>query len=528
MSQTGKKTLLLKEFVDDAKMFAEIGGNLKLGDFLKGVSEGHLRRSFAMFSDTNGFNQYIMAVNEGRAIPNHLLDEKLIPTILADVNQYGNSAKYINEYQQVLKASGKTGITLTKMELFEHMVQRGIKDGVNKTTAATQAKHALLKLHETAQPQIEGVVKNLRNLEAKYLAQKRQTSEYSAFFSTREDLTDETLAVLGEFARPAISAYETITGTQRRLPVRDFLYQAYKAGKQHGYVKTHAHTDQFGTAFVKVAEDPRVFGALADHHIHPRLYDELTRVFRQGNNIPPELNRLRSMISGGFLAAPNITFANLVGGITTSFLLGVNPLGLMNSMGRTVKSLRKDGGRTDPLMTLLRQHVPIDFTSLPTQDIERGFDAMRKMQSGITPGGLRGFLSDLQMSYQKQLEAPFGAKWAGLEGFQFTEKWIKLSVFRTQLDDLIGKYGDDAAGMAEIASKHGDRVRDAAEKGHGGRDPVPGRHRRGAGYHGCQGRQLRSCERRHDCSEGHRRRQRSALPADHQRSRHGHQRPYPF
>lgn len=458
-------TTTVRDLVGNSATFAELGG-LSIGAYVNGLQNGHLRRAYGMFTDKKGYRSYIRGIKEGRLISNTLIDETnaLNAVRLKDPE----AADALGDLQNILSNGKKTGVVTNKDDLIQHVRERLESSGVGTREAATRARDAWYEMHRATQPGLSGVISRLEAAAAKYEGrQQAGFGSFQQFAKAQEDLDQETLEVLGEFVNPLLSLFESSKGTRSRVSRRNFLESTFSLADEQGLIKSgSSYIDADGVAYKPIVEPETVLGAWSGKLVHPYLYDEVMRGIKSKDSaMPAAFNRMRSMLTGGYLAAPNVAFANLVGGIYTAALAGVGPHRMIKSLGETMASFAKNGVEHDEVLGLLRDYVAVDIGSVVTQDLAHDFYKAHKFQAGVGSQGIGKFLENMQETFMKQLESPLGQDWAGLRGFQFIEQSLKTATFRAELDDMFGKWSvsDLRTAMDAGDAETIDKVRTAAE-----------------------------------------------------------------
>src|SRR5690606_22615293 len=161
--------------------------------------------------------------------------------------------------------------------------------------------------------------------------------------------------------------------------------QVYEDALKTGYVIEDAsriHWDpDTGTRFVTMPDDPSIWGGFAGKNVHPFLRKELERVLRaRTENRGNALSRLRSLITGGYLASPNVIAANIFGGIFTTAMAGENPAAFIPELLRNFNEFRR--ANRDPRYTFqalqdLKRYIDVDTSNLVTNAVRKGMDSMR-------------------------------------------------------------------------------------------------------------------------------------------------------
>lgn len=459
--------------------------SLDLSSFIKGLAEGHMRRAYGMFIDTDNFNRYIRTLKEGKIIPNNILNDVDIERALGE--EFSAEAKAIRDYLKavtgegtgelakrdgrVLNGSGTPrGFVINRQNLADSMVEDLVKQGVDRREAARRTRDALMLVTQEMQPALEPVLNRVRGAISTYEAQQRVSPGTFGrkFFDARDQLDQETLEMLGEFMNPLVSLQETISAARVRMPAQEFMRRAYHIAKEHGYVRDAPNPEWVignngertrSVNYRQVKEPDSVYGAFSGKYIHPGLREEIERVLRGRGDRALALQRMRALVSGGYLASPNVVFTNAVGGIITTALAGVGPGRMLKAMAETLRPLLKNDGKDYDIYQMLTQHIGVQETSAVTQNVADTFDKLRLREIGMGLTDAEKGLHGLRDFFEGQLRSPLGAWWAGLDGFQFVEKWLKTATFKTERERLLAQYGNTAEGAARATKEAAEMAR---------------------------------------------------------------------
>jgi len=430
---------------------------LNINTYIKALKGGHMRRAFGFFADRNTFDNYIDNVRNGVMIPSNIIDEDTLNL----GNEFADLSKDIGDYLKAVRggAGKKTGAVMTKWELTNHLMETQIARGLSRGEAAKRTRQALLEMQKRTSSNMDGVITRLQNMKAEFTKGVQTGFEdvvfrtgSSAFTAQRnEELSEEMLSLLGEFTNPFISLYEQAGASRRAIGAKEFLRSTYNEALGRGLIQTGEYKDKYGALYVQVKENEGVLGAFAGKYIHPYLYEEIRRGAGSTNR-NFALSRVKNLITGGYLASPNVVVNNIFGGITTAAMQGINPIRMIKAMVETFNPLHQNGGRDYDVLKRLRDHISIDDSSQVTQDATSLFADIRLEEAGLGAQGLRGIFEKIGNKVAEQLQAPFGQRWAGLSGFQFVEKWMKTAVFKTEFDRLLAS-GLDEVGAERLAAE---------------------------------------------------------------------------
>ena len=452
---------------------------LNLGDFLEGIMSGHLRRAYAIFQDPNDFKRYVDALRIGRIVPSQFVDENALKPALA-ARGFEREADLILGYQQALTRNGR-GHVLRHDHIVDHMLQSGIAP-----ERARGAMRAMIEHVHQDNKHMSRLLRHLDEMVPRYRQEMRRREQAGRFvaeqpritgeryFDPREIMPEEMLTTLGEYAQASMSIIESSEIARRVVSKQDILQQVLVLGRKRGYIKDAPHTDQFGTRFMKLADGDTVMPGYAGKYIHPYLAQELQRATSTAaRDVHPALTRVRSLITGGMLATPNVIAANTFGGFYQAAQMGMNPAVMIRNMIEVFPEMMKfSRGQHSDLVADLARHMPLETTTLSYDTFYKHLRRIRLDDFGMGPEGMQRAFENFTNAYERFLQAPGLGKMrlrlAGLEGFQFTENWFKLAAFNEQKRRLTRQLLDtDRYRMAQRTMLSGDDLKlvemDAAE-----------------------------------------------------------------
>lgn len=490
----------------------DLFSSLNITSYIKGLATGHMRRAYGMFVDDGNFNSYIRSLKEGKIIPSNILDEVDLQRVLSEEG-FAEEAASIERYLNALRGTSSEGTStarqtsvnapdtprlagpttqgraagvgtdgtprgfvINKHNLTQAIVDDLVKNGASKQEAAQRARNAMLRVIESMNPEGAPVYRRMQEaaerFERNLSGARHAASKYSAqqqyrpgtfgrqFFDARDDLDQETLEMLGEFMNPLVSLQETISASRVRMPAQEFMRRTYRLAEEYGMISDREIVKN-GVTFRRVAEGPEIYGAFSGKYIHPGLREEIQRVITSRGTHAQALQRMRSLISGGYLASPNVVVTNTVGGIFTAALAGIAPGRMLRAMAETLRPLLKNGGREYDVYNDLTKHIGVQETSAVTQNVAAGFERLRLHETGMEPSAVRQGLQKFTEWFEDRLRQPLGEAtwWAGLDGFQFAEKWLKTAAFKAERDRLIARYGSDATGFARATKEAAELAR---------------------------------------------------------------------
>lgn len=438
-AREGEQVDIRQVLADDVTFEELLGGiadmqALPLGEYLNGLMNGHLRRAYGLFLEGDDFERYIDRLKTGSIILSNVIDDG---DLLGGLKGFEREAGLIREYQNALKSAGG-GMVLRRDAIAEYLLSAGV-DGrrVNEvleqlTASATNSE----KFHSNIRAlrdSIDGYYERARGIERALADQDAAlTVRNRALFQEQEMLTRNMREVLGDYAMASMSLVESAGLANRVVSRQRFFEATYKTAVERGLVKPEPFTDRYGAVYRHVTATDGAIGGFGGKYVHPYLYKELQRAAQVKKDlIPPAFTRIRALITGGYLAAPAVLAANFAGGFYQSALMGINPLVMARRMAEVAGDMRAGArGEFSGLLDEVRKNLDLDVTSLMGNADLDDLTRLVRIEAGMGPQGLRGFLDDLAGRYEKFLQRPFGIRWAGLEGFQFTENWFKVAAYK--------------------------------------------------------------------------------------------------
>lgn len=437
---------------------------LDIQDYLRNLQEGHMRRAYGLFQDPRSFKNYMANLRAGRVIPSNIIDDKHVASAFGREGPLRQAYDNYMDNLEAVKPPGPfsqpgeraaRGVVVRQSSLMEGIRDQLVRQhGMTTPQANREAQGAVKKLIQelgggTQDPNspLAQLLNRVMEISTKYEQAPGEAVRGGfgrAMFKQREDLSREVLETLGELAMPQVSIMETARAARSQVGWTEFVNDAYQEAARRGYVRTSAARIE-GVDFVHMKDSPTFVGPFADTWVHPYLKKELVRAARDRSRAGGNLARMRSLITGGYLASPNVITANLFGGVYTSALMGIGPWDMFRELGDTVREFRhasQDVKYTFRALEDLKRQISIDDTTLVTQDIEDLFRSAGITQD-FTAEGIQGAFDRITGWFQKQLDAPLGQKWAGLDGFQFVENWMKVSAFKAHRRRLAFEQGID-------------------------------------------------------------------------------------
>lgn len=417
---------------------------LKLGDYLSGLMDGHLRKAYGLFMDGQNFQTYIDRVRRGSIMSGALLDEMNLKQMLPG---FELEAELIGGYHNALKAAGG-GKILRRAGIEAHLAENGVSaQRINQTM-----ENIIRGMSDN--PAFHDVIDILKERQARYISQIREAQRIAAgsdtpmvanrrFFEEQVDMPERIAATLGEHAQATLSLHEGARVAERVLGRQEYTQRLYSLARDNGLIKSAPFVNQFGTRYVRLGTSDNAMGGFGGQWVHPYMVKELQRLAA----VEPQLfgagfQRLRSLITGGYLAAPSVLAANFVGGFYQAATAGINPVVMARRMAEVLPDMVKASkGEVTELMAALKRHVDLEMSSLIGSDRIEDFSRLIARNIEMSPEGMSKFADDIARRYEDFLQRPgFGrirVPFAGLEGFQFTENWFKVAAFKEMREQLI-------------------------------------------------------------------------------------------
>mgnify|MGYP000618402397 CR=1 FL=1 len=453
----------------DAEGFAA----LDLDTYVRGLQDGHLRRSFAVFQDDVSMNHYYTALKNGKLLPSSLLDE--------------------SKYLENLRASGQDARLVDAVETYIE----GVKNRNNEfesygTLIRADRLMGALQDQGFTRQQVQGVIDEMiSNVSSEKYNQffskvRNQLRRYrelpttagrtgegvGEFLASRKELPEETLELLGELADPIISLSETAQFAGRVLPRQEYIRQFYDLAKRAGLV-----SDKPIPGFEQIAyRETQRLGGFGNKYVHPYVDKELRHIMRKDvREVPMIIDRMNNWVRSAFLSGPNIVAQNITGGLMTSSFLGLNAGTMIREMVEIAGDLAKR--ENDPTFEIpglreLNAYFDIDLSRLSDasnlQDIVTQMrDRAAVIDSTTTPGMVNQLAKFFRRTLDNPVEAIIGTPQAGratragiaargagatlgLQGFRTSESAMKLAAFRAAKRQ--GFNASEAAEMARLST----------------------------------------------------------------------------
>lgn len=441
---------------------------LDLAAYMHNLQSGHLRRVYGMFQSAGDYDGFVQQMKAGKVIPYNVVTQTQLNGLMPA--SFQREEQLIREYVAALElppriaaGGGKTaqqprGLLLRQADLAEHLVANNV--------SPRRAREAIGELIDglSGNPTMQSNIKQARRILAENQRTRGLTQAASSGGTTvwgvrNEKIEQEMLTTLGELASPVASLTSQARDVRLRLPWSEYVTQAYEEGISSGYVKSGFWQDfKTGTEFTPIPKDPQIWGAFAGKYVHPFLRKELERLLRaRTENRGNGFARLRSLITGGYLASPNVIAANMFGGVYTSAAAGISPDEFVPEIltsWREFQKASKDPSYVFGALDDLKRYVGVNRTTLVDSAVEKSLTALQGIVNATDTHALRRTFNGVAEAIQQQLDAPLGQKWAGLDGFQFVENLMKVSAFSARRKRMALEAGVD---LAEFSKPVGQR-----------------------------------------------------------------------
>lgn len=431
----------VEEIIDSAHSFTRLG----LGSYLNGLANGHLRRAYGLFQDRHGFQRYIDALRDGRLLMNNVIEETNLDEAMAG---FEREAELIRQYQRRVGGDESPRAVFSQEALVRHLLDNGVE-----APRAKEAITALIKGLNMENPAVVRQIETLREMVPDYNLRSGK------YFDPRDEVPGHILETLGEFARASASVSESAEIARRVMPVQQLFQNTWKLGKARGLIRNEKFIDDLGTRYIRVGETEGMFKPFSGKYVHPQLLQELERA-RKHTDTYNGWQRIRALLTGGYLASPNVLAANFFGGFYQAFTAGLGPHRMIPRVAKVWERVRRvQDGHVDEVIERLRAHVPLEISNLPYHDLQKVFERIRLEDIGLGATGLRKTLEDIERGYINFLNRPgvgkLRTRYAGLDGFQMIENVFKVAAFEEMLEELPKRWARKGVEFTdEMVEKH--------------------------------------------------------------------------
>jgi len=414
--------------------YNKIGG-LDIGDYIDSLTRGHMRRTFGMFQDENSWRVAVERVKDGKIASSRILNE---PVVYNGVKAAGFQREadllktYLDDIVPKTYGGRPTGAFVRQEDVLQHMVNQGV--------SPARAEEFWRSAHRAQ----DGEVAALADRIADYGRARVTTPDAGEVLGARrKNVSQPELETLIELMDPLLSRAETsvaATSAARRMEgVTGVLKLAEKQGLILDTSSSAASSAPRWWKNIK-GQEAEALPMLAHKTVHPMVYREIFNLVSARQN--PQgflggLQRVRSMLSAGFLANPATTTANIAGGFWTAMEYGINPVKLMSNMFEVHRDLKRMG-RELPEFAHTRDILEGGVSSMDILRQARDLPSSigSDLRSGIQVFGdaMRGAAK----SYENFLKKPFGSPALGLGMFSATESLFRLGTFRMVMKETGG------------------------------------------------------------------------------------------
>lgn len=452
-SRTGQAEVTVRSLLNQYETFSK----LDMDTYMRGLMQGHMRRAMALTTDAPTYDRYVSAVESGKVLLSNVLQDTMlqVPQGHGFSREFGLIQGMVSDLTSINRPGATPrGSVLSSQSIIGHLMDNGV--------SAQRARETMIELVAQQNPVLNrpgGALDQIRSR-----SEGRQAGQPEGFFAPRDmSLTREQLEILGEFADPLISVSQGASKGRQTIQWSEFGREMYDGAVRNGWVQRQANR---GTAFIDpqtgvryvdlTQETPGIWGAFAGNFVHPFLAKEMRNAMKDTGGKNGVWQRLRDIVTGGYLAAPNVLAANFAGGFTQAMGLGISPLDLMPSMISTFKPLVNYGrtGEVPDFLQRMSKFFDAEASSLMGRSSIRGLSGREIEMAGLEGGNLRQFIQSFLDISEAQLRSP-GVRLGradlrnplmGLDGFQFIEQWFKASAFDFEFNRLrsLGRSVDDA------------------------------------------------------------------------------------
>lgn len=429
---------------------------LPFGEFLSGLMNGHLRRAYALFGDTDDFKKYIDNLRVGTIIPSSVIDEA---KLIDNMPGYEHEAKLIMDYHKLM-VRGQRGLVLKRSSIAEYLLgsqvpPERVNGALRAMMQATGPENGALK--DFLNTMDEMIPRYQRMVSERNRALNRSFDDPTVpsgqrYFKELEKLPQQTLERLGEIAMARSSLVESTEIAKRVVSRQEMVQNIYRVANSRGLLKSAPFTDEFGTKFVRYSGSHESLGGFGGKYMHPYLYEELRKATAVKKElIPQAFTRMRALITGGYLAAPSVIAANFFGGLYQAGTIGIDPATMIRRLMQVADDVNAASlGHSSDLVSEVTRNLDIKLSSLSYQDLTKEMNKVRLDDFGLGPQGVNKVFEDVTAVYERFLQRPgigrVRTRFAGLEGFQFTENWMKVAGYAEMKDRLLKRLGHAPSG----------------------------------------------------------------------------------
>lgn len=469
--------------ITGAEVFGRYGNAFALSAdaVIRNVPLGHMRRAFGNFLSPEQWTRYEQQLRQGLMVPSRILDEPTVLPVLQRLNP--RLTPMLRQYLEMMTPTGArgqaaVGVTavgasqvssnvIDTIDLMQYLVRNG--------ASAQDASNYIRQMVRTINPQLQDVAADVALYRARKIGDVPGTqgspSGGRGAFAQRHDLDLEHLDVLLEAMDPALSLTQSAAATQRAVGTKNVVAELMRLGQQTGGIMepTLRRPVPAGwkTIPMDIGNSQPLLAPLAGRALEPTLFREVMNVVamaRQPSAQWQAWQKVRGLITGGYLANPATTATNFAGNFLTAWLHGM-PL---PQMIRNYVGVLKDIGKQGRNLPEYQAVADLISGTLTANDIARRFPRMAegvgalagergRLAAQITGApaaadvgsALRRLGENFYNAYQDQILRPGGARsLLGLRHFEASEAVMRMAGYRTAIE--MGKNADEAWRIARF------------------------------------------------------------------------------
>lgn len=306
-----------------------------------------------------------------------------------------------------------------------------------KPTTGTVAESATVRAEiDALEAEFSGMRKIRENRNATYTGDANTVSREE--WQANMDAYELDRSLLGQLYDPMVSLGEGAEYLKRHYPVRQFTLDTYTLARRGGYVKRLSQDPKRGgvpEGWVPIEQSSANahFGPFAGMAVHPALHRDLNNaLLSDAQGRMNALGRLNSAVTGGFIASPKSIANNFIGGLFVSHQYGNNPVAVLNEWTNLISDVQKAGKQNIPEFEEVGHLLGAQSKALA---LAKSINTNKLDVSGF---GKPGFSERMQEWAQRQIEAPMGQGWLGLDWFQAVEDTLKMANYRVALKKFDG------------------------------------------------------------------------------------------
>jgi hypothetical protein len=290
------------------------GPGMNISNFFRDIYGGDtLRRVYAMVGTPESTANWVRTIQEGRAAMSNIVQDDVMRQISQNT-PHAPAAQLLNRFiRDVAPTSNSRGAILRQDEVLRYMTEKGLP--------AQEAEAFWSQVVKRTNPQQTRLIDDMERARTDWLDPVADRTARSATSLSRQDLE-----AIGLMSDPLLSLAENTLQGVKGMEVTSALGHLYNDAFRLGYVRDRAPQ---GLDWVRIEKD-RAGGmsAWGGKWVPAPLAREISNIAASGRapgDIARAWNRVRGMITGGFLASPSTTTANFIGGVYSAALYGYNP-----------------------------------------------------------------------------------------------------------------------------------------------------------------------------------------------------------